>query len=118
MGRLRYNEKEYTEALSWFKKIDRKAFNLEQKADLQFMVGYSNFNLNNLDEASRAFFEIKDIDNRYASPATYYYSHIAYSQKNYATALKGFDKLLKDETFAEVAPVLYRSDLLPTTPIR
>jgi TolA-binding protein len=104
MGRLRYNQKDYKNALTWFKKIDRKAFNLEQKADLQFMVGYSNFNLNNLEDASRAFFEIKDIDNKYASPATYYYSHIAYTQKNYATALKGFETLTKDETFAPVAP--------------
>ncbi len=104
MGRLRYNEKDYSNALSWFQKIDRKAFNAEQKADLQFMIGYSNFNLNNLDAASRAFFDIKDTDNKYASPATYYYSHIAYSQKNYATALKGFEKLKKDETFAPVAP--------------
>jgi TolA-binding protein len=104
MGRLRYNEKDYKKALSWFQKIDRKAFNPEQKADLQFMIGYSNFNLNNLEAASKAFFDIKDTDNKFASPATYYYSHIAYSQKNYATALKGFEKLRKDETFAPVAP--------------
>lgn len=104
MGRLRYNQKDYKNAISWFQKIDRKAFNAEQKADLQFMVGYSNFNLNNFDAASRAFFDIKDTDNKFASPATYYYSHIAYSQKNYATALKGFQKLQKDETFAPVAP--------------
>ncbi len=104
MGRLRYNEKDYKNALSWFIKIDRKAFNPEQKADLQFMVGYSYLILNNLDAASRAFFDIKDTDNKFASPATYYYSHIAYSQKNYATALKGLQKLQKDETFAPVAP--------------
>lgn len=104
MGRLRYNEKDYKNALTWFKKIDRKAFNDEQKADLQFMIGYSHFNLNEFDAASRAFFEIKDTDNKFSSPATYYYSHIAYSQKNYATALKGFEKLQKDETFSPVAP--------------
>jgi len=104
MGRLQYNDKEYKKALTWFKKIDRKAFDAEQKADLQFMIGYSNFNLNDFDAASRAFFEIKDTDNKFSSPATYYYSHIAYNQKNYATALKGFEKLQKDETFAPVAP--------------
>ncbi len=104
MGRLRYNEKDYKKALTWFLKIDRKAFNAEQKADLQFMIGYSHFNLNDFEAASRAFFEIKDTDNKFSSPATYYYSHIAYNQKNYATALKGFQKLQKDETFAPVAP--------------
>ncbi|MHC1704092.1 MAG: tetratricopeptide repeat protein [Tenuifilaceae bacterium] len=104
MGRLRYNQKDYKEALSWFQKIDRKAFSQEKKADLQFMIGYSHFNLNDYESASRAFFEIKDTDNKYSSPATYYYSHIAYNQKKYATALKGFEKLTKDETFATVAP--------------
>lgn len=104
MGRLRYYDKDYKEALTWFKKIDRKAFSAEKKADLQFMIGYSNFNLNDYDAASRAFFDIKDTDNKFAAPATYYYSHIAYTQKNYATALKGFEKLCKDETFSQVAP--------------
>ena len=50
------------------------------------------------------FYEIKDIDTKYAAPALYYYSHIAYIQENYETALQGFLKLVDDETFAPVAP--------------
>lgn len=104
MGKLRYNEKDFTSAVSWFKRIDRNGLDAEKRPELQFMLGYSLFNLNDLDAASRAFFEIKDTDNKYSSPATYYYSHIAYLQKKYATALKGFEKLQNDETFAPVVP--------------
>ncbi|HPI71715.1 MAG TPA: tetratricopeptide repeat protein, partial [Tenuifilaceae bacterium] len=44
------------------------------------------------------------VQNKYAAPATYYYSHIAYEQKNYATALRGFEKLSTDETFSSFVP--------------
>lgn len=104
MGKLRYGEKKYHNALYWFEKIDRNALSSDKKSEFQFMTGYSEFSINNYDAANKAFYDIKDTDNKYASPATYYYSHIAYQQKKYATALKGFQKLQDDPTFSPVVP--------------
>ena len=50
------------------------------------------------------FSEIKDIDTEYTAPAIYYFSHIAYEQKMYQTALEGFMKLRGDETFGAIVP--------------
>jgi len=36
--------------------------------------------------------------------ANYYYSHIAYLEKNYEAALKGFKQLENNETFKNIAP--------------
>jgi tetratricopeptide (TPR) repeat protein len=50
------------------------------------------------------FSEIKDIDTEYTPPALYYFSHIAYEQKMYQTAMDGFSRLKDDETFGSVIP--------------
>ena len=50
------------------------------------------------------FSEIKDIDTEYTPPALYYFSHIAYEQKMYETAMDGFSRLKNDETFGSVVP--------------
>ncbi len=104
LGKLRYREKKYRDAIYWLKQADRNALDKEQKAELLFKLGYSHFVLDEFEAAGRCFFEIKDIQNKYSGPATYYYSHIAYDQKNYATALRGFEKLSTDETFSPLVP--------------
>ena len=104
LAKLRYREKKYADAIYWFDKTKRNGLDSDQKAEYFFKLGYSHFMENDLEMANRNFYELKDIKNMYSAPATYYYSHIAYKQKNYATALKGFEKLSNDETFAPVVP--------------
>jgi len=55
-------------------------------------------------EARVAFYEMKDIESKYSAPALYYYSHIAYEEGNYETAMDGFLRLINDETFSPIAP--------------
>lgn len=104
LGKLRYRQKNYKDAIYWLQQANRNALDSEQKAELLFKLGHSHFNSNDYENASRCFFEVKDVQNKYAAPATYYYSHIAYEQKNYATALRGFEKLSTDETFSSFVP--------------
>jgi TolA-binding protein len=111
LGKLRYREKKYKDAIYWFNQANRSALGFEKKSELLFKLGYCYFSENELEPAKRCLFEIKDTQNKYASPATYYYSHISYSEKSYATALKGFEKLKDDETFAPLVPY-YISQIL------
>lgn len=104
LAKLRYRERKYKDAIYWFGQTNRNGLDSDQKAEYLFKLGYSHFMQDNFDLAGRAFFEIKDTQNKFAAPATYYYSHIAYDQKNYATALRGFEKLSNDETFAPLVP--------------
>ena len=67
-------------------------FPLMKKREYFFKKGYCLFQVKDYTNARVAFYEIKDIDTKYTSPAIYYYSHIAYIQKNYETALNGFLK--------------------------
>ncbi|HBI82016.1 MAG TPA: hypothetical protein DDY04_08770, partial [Bacteroidales bacterium] len=104
MGKMQYQQKKYTQAVYWLTKIDKNGLEKDTRFEWQFMLGYCYFMTNDYEAANRWFYQIKDIDNIFAAPATYYYSHIAYLQKKYATALKGFEKLQNDELFAPLVP--------------
>ena len=104
MARHQYNNKKYSKAIEWFEKVDAGRLTHDQSAEYHFEAGYCYFMQENYDKARLHFFEIKDIDTKYTAPALYYYSHIAYIQKNYETALEGFLRLRDDETFAPIVP--------------
>ena len=104
LGKFSYDKKSWGTALKWFRQVDRYDLTAEQQGEYFFKKGYSLFMRNEYDEARLAFYEIKDTDHKYATPATYYYAHIAYAQENYETALNGFLSLSDDETFSPVVP--------------
>ena len=104
LGKSNFRKKKYPETIEFLEKVDGFKLTKEDLAELQFKRGYSYFITNNFDKAKKDLAEIKDIDNKYTHPATYYYAHIAYSEKNYSTALEGFEKLVNNETFGTVVP--------------
>ncbi len=99
-----YQKKDYAKAIRYYDMVDRYYLGREQLSEYYFQKGYSFYMRNDMDSARVSFYEIKDMESKYTSPALYYYSHIAYDQGNYATALNGFLKLVDDETFAAIAP--------------
>ncbi len=104
MADYHYRNDSFNLAIKWFDTIDVPSLYEEEQFEYYFKLGYAYFKTEHFDEARVAFFEIMDKDTKYASPATYYYAHIAYEQKNYQTALNGFKKLTDDATFSPVAP--------------
>ena len=104
LGRYNYRKKKWREALDWFEKVDVYDLTNTELSEFYFKRGYSNFVLNKYKEAKKDFYELKDVDNSYATPAKYYYAHILYSEGNYETALEDFSKLQKDENFGAVVP--------------
>ena len=104
MAKHLYSKKSYKNACVYFEKVNKYLLTGDEKAELFFKKGYCYFQLKDYSEARVAFYEIKDIDTKYTSPAIYYYSHIAYIQKNYETALNGFLRLTTDENFSKIVP--------------
>ncbi len=104
MARYHYNNKKYKKAIERFEMVSPRDLDRNQAVEYHFMLGHSYFmELDNI-KARASFFQIKDGDSKYASPALYYYSHINYIDKNYETALEGFLKLRNDDTFSSIAP--------------
>lgn len=104
LGRSAFRKKKYPETLEYLEKVDVYKLDKEQLAEFYFKRGYSYLQKGNDDKAKADFYEIKDVDNKYAFPAAYYYSHIAYKEKNYEIALQGFNRLVGSETFGSVVP--------------
>ena len=104
LGKSNFRKKKYPETIQFFEKVDIYKLDKEQLAEFYFKRGYSNLETGQDEKAKTDFYEIKDNDNKYAFPATYYYSHIAYKEKKYEIALQGFNKLVGNETFGSVVP--------------
>ena len=104
LGNYNYTKKKYKDAIKWFEKVDIYDLTTDDLAEFYFKRGYSYFSTENQDLAKKDFYQIKDIDNKYAASAKYYFAHIAYTEKNYETALQDFLKLQKNETFRTVVP--------------
>lgn len=104
LGKSSFRRKKYTETIEFMEKVDIYKLEKDQLAELYFKRGYSYMVNDNNEKAKLDFYEIKDVDNKYAHPANYYYSHIAYQEKKYEIALSGFNRLVGNETFGGVVP--------------
>ena len=104
MGKYQYRREHFDKVIHWFGDVKVNKLTDEQQAEFYFKKGYSHYHIGELDEASQAFYQIKDQNETFSSPALYYYSHIAYEQENYQTALDGFRQLTDDQTFAPIMP--------------
>lgn len=104
LGDYFYQNKNYRKAITSYESVNRLELTSERLPQYYFRHGYSQFMKGDRKKALLMFSEIKDIDTEYTSPALYYFSHIAYEQKMYQTALEGFLRLKSDETFGGVVP--------------
>ncbi|MBN2486082.1 MAG: tetratricopeptide repeat protein [Bacteroidales bacterium] len=104
LGGYFYTLKKWNDALSAYLKTDWRKLNKEQQSEYFFKKGYCYFMKDNNNDAKLCFYEIKDKNTKFTSPALYYYSHIHYTEENYQTALNGFLKLTGDKTFGPIVP--------------
>ncbi len=104
LGDYFYQNKSYRKACSYYELVNRQELENDKIPEYLFRYGYSLYVKGDKAKAMTMFSEIKDIDTEYSAPAVYYFSHIAYEQKMYQTALEGFTRLKDDETFGSIVP--------------
>ncbi|MCF8335153.1 MAG: tetratricopeptide repeat protein [Bacteroidales bacterium] len=104
LGKFHYRQKNYQRVIQWFSNINRDKLTEKQLGEYYFKLGYSYYQLDKSTKASQAFYEIQEGNSTFSSPALYYYSHIAYQNGNYQTALEGFRQLTGNSTFAPIMP--------------
>lgn len=104
LGFYYYTKKDHKTCIKWLTKIEKIDLPKESKDEYYFKLGYSYFQLPKYTEARNAFYEVKNSRTVYGPPALYYYSHIAYEDKSYQTALEGFLKLKSDSKYGTFVP--------------
>ena len=100
-----FEKKQYSIALRSFANIDRADISKEELVTLQYQMGYCFLMEEELDKAATEFYQIKDANNLYSKPASYYWAHIMYLQEKYESALQGFTKLNGDPNYSQVIPL-------------
>jgi tetratricopeptide (TPR) repeat protein len=104
LGKYNYRKKKYEDVIKWFEMVEMRELTKAELSELYFKRGHSYFEMGQFEKAKKDFYEIKDVDTKYSAPANYYYSHIAYLEKNYETALQGFNRLVNNASFGPVVP--------------
>lgn len=104
IGDYNFKKRKYKKATYWYKKVKEHKLKGQEEIAYKYKRAYSYFYVNNYTKAKPGFFEIKDLDSEYKDAATYYYSHIAYEEANYQTALDGFSILTNSPSFEPITP--------------
>ncbi len=104
-GNYQFEKRQYTPALRTFAVVDKNDLSEKDQIKLQYQSGYSYLMTDDIEKASKEFYDIKDANNIYSKPATYYWAHIMYLQDNYDAALEGFTKLNNDPAYSKVIPL-------------
>jgi TolA-binding protein len=104
LGKLQYRQQKWGEAIKTFEGVDKYDLTSSELCEYYFKTGYSYFMLKSFDKAKKQFFELIDVDTKYFAASNYYYAQIAYDEKNYETALKGFQKIETNEYFGPIVP--------------
>lgn len=110
LGDYQFNRKQYAAVLRTLGEVERSSLNETERVKLQYQNGYAHLMMDNTDQALAEFYAIKDMNNIYSRPATYYWAHIMYLQENYQSALDGFRLLETDPAYSRVIP-LYVSQI-------
>lgn len=101
-----HDEKNYSKALIYYKKVDFPALTQGQQQEAHFKWGYSLFNLKKLDEALEQFNFVKNLNSEFAPAANYYAGYIEYSAGQYEAALADLRKAERNSSYASVVPHL------------
>ncbi len=104
LATFNYQKKQYKKSIEWFKQVDERDLNAEEKNEMRYKRGHSLFETGDVSAARQDFFEVKKEESEFQKAAIYYYSHIAYEQNDLQVALDGFKKLEGDASFKSLAP--------------
>ncbi len=104
LGRQKYRLKRFKSVIEYFEKVDEFKLTKNEKTEYEFKLGYSYFRTKKKEEAKPHFAAIKDDSSSYQVPAMYYFSHIAYENGDYQTALNGFKSISETPMFQHIVP--------------
>lgn len=104
LATFNYQKRDYTKSLEWFDFVDERELSKTEKIEFRYKRGHARLENGDKTNARLDLFEAKQAESDYKTAATYYYSHIAYEQQDYQTALEGFLFLENDPVFKPLIP--------------
>jgi len=105
LGFINYNNRKYRPAIDAFEQVDPYLLAPEQLNEYLYKLGYSYLKKEDYENAKQVFIPILNIPSDYQNAANYYFGYIAYTEEDYQTALKHFEKVEGDNTFGDEIPI-------------
>lgn len=105
LGEYYYRKLDFNDAITYYEQTSLDNLSNREIADMKFHEGYSYFTMQRFNDAQPLFDairQIKDDPNYY--DANYYYGYIAFSKKDYNTALNSFLVVEKQPAYEKVLP--------------
>lgn len=99
-----YKRRNYSKAGEYYALTKPRDLPVGERLEYRFKRGHTHFELGELADARTFLNEVKESESEFRLPATYYYSHIVYTEGQYETALIGFKALENDPSFGPIAP--------------
>ncbi len=104
IGRSYSKQEKYTEALTWFNKVNASELNGSENIEYKFRKGYAYFATNDYKSAQSLFSEVKNTHSPFTDDAIYYFAYIAYLNKDYHLALVNFERLKNSKKYENSYP--------------
>lgn len=104
LGHFYFDEEEYRKSIKAFELCDESGLSEEQLSDYYYPLGYAYYVENNYKRAKPLFKSSVKQDVKYCDESLYYYSFLQYQDKNYNSALEGFEALQEKGKYEETVP--------------
>ena len=104
LGKYYYDNKRYSDAITYFSKVNIDDLDNEQIYEYRFQLGYCYFVRKKFTDAKPLLLSIKEIRDKYYYPANYYYAFICFYTKDYKDALKTFLGIEDSKMYSAVVP--------------
>jgi len=109
MGEYFFQDRNYKQAIVYLAKVDQTIVAREDKARIQYKLGYSYFTTKKFKKALIELNKVKKTSNKFQSPAKYYAGFIEYDNADYSAALKDYQAIEHDKSFAVSVPYMITS---------
>ena len=105
LAKFYFMKEDFSSAIDYYEKAGLENFTNAEIADAKFEKGYCYFSMKQFDKAKPLFEEITQLnDNKYFTPANYYFGFICFGDKQYNEALRAFKLVETQEAYKGVVP--------------
>ncbi len=106
LAKFYYDQQNYVQASAYFQKVAPANLSAGQRAESDFKLGYSHFQLKEYDQARILFDRNKQQVSQYRYASSYYAGYLAYQAGDYAAARKDLLVAAENDAYRGVVPAI------------